>query len=130
MGQFYKLFRCSNAKSLFLVVNASLRWLNNVSGVYFVQVSLLLIGQQGLGHFFRYHPLLSIGWRIVQILRQHQRKTANTAPTVQYKQQANPLLSINNYTPLVISGNDKNKQLTLLSQWKLTLIPRYTLFAI
>ncbi len=38
---------------------------------------------------------------------------------VQYKHQANPLLSMNNYTPLVISRNDKNKQLTLLSQLKL-----------
>ncbi len=28
-------------------VNGSLRWLNNVVGVYLVQVSLLLIGQQG-----------------------------------------------------------------------------------
>jgi hypothetical protein len=35
---------------------------------------------------------------------------------VQNKQQANPLLSIHHYTPLVISKNDKNKQLTLLSQ--------------
>jgi hypothetical protein len=32
---------------------------------------------------------------------------------VQYKQQANPLLSMNKYTPLVISRNDKNKQLTI-----------------
>ncbi len=31
---------------------------------------------------------------------------------VQYKLQANPLLSMHNYTPLVISGNDKNMQLT------------------
>ncbi len=31
----------------------------------------------------------------------------------QYKQRANPLLSVNNlYTPLVINGNNKNKQLT------------------
>jgi hypothetical protein len=37
---------------------------------------------------------------------------------VQNKQQADPLLSMHNYTPLVISGNDK-KQLTLLSQCKL-----------
>ncbi len=29
---------------------------------------------------------------------------------VQYKQQANPLLSINNYTPLVISRNDKSQR--------------------
>jgi hypothetical protein len=41
---------------------------------------------------------------------------------VQYRQQANPLLSMNNYTPLVISGNDTNKQLTLLAA-------RNTLFA-
>jgi hypothetical protein len=37
--------------------------------MYLVHVSLLLIGQQGLGHFFRYRLLLPIGWRIVQILR-------------------------------------------------------------
>ncbi len=45
----------------------------------------------------------------------------NTAPLllVQYKQQANPLLSMHNYTSFMISGNDKNKQLTLLSQSKL-----------
>jgi hypothetical protein len=40
---------------------------------------------------------------------------------VQYKQQANQLLPMKNYTPLVISRNDKNKQLTLLSQSKLAL---------
>jgi hypothetical protein len=38
---------------------------------------------------------------------------------VQYKQKAKPILSMHNYTPLVISGYDKNKQLTLLSQRKL-----------
>jgi hypothetical protein len=45
-----------NAKSVFFTVNASLCWLNNVVGVYLVQVSLLLIGQQGLGHFFGIGP--------------------------------------------------------------------------
>ncbi len=65
----------------FLAVNASLRWLNDVIGVYLVRISLLLIGQQGLGDFFRYRPLFPIGWRIVQILRQRRRKTTNTAPT-------------------------------------------------
>jgi hypothetical protein len=29
-----------------------------VGGVYLILVSLLLIGQQPLGHFFRYRPLL------------------------------------------------------------------------
>jgi hypothetical protein len=47
-----------------------------------------------------------------------------------YKQQANPLLSKNNYTPLVISKNDENIQLTLLSQWKraLTAINKIIVF--
>jgi hypothetical protein len=48
-------------------------------GVYLVQVSQPLIGQQGLGDFFRFRPLFPIGWRIVQILRQCLRKTTNTA---------------------------------------------------
>jgi hypothetical protein len=40
-----------------------------------------IIGQQGLGDFFRYQPLFPIGWRIVQILRQRRRKTTITVPT-------------------------------------------------
>jgi hypothetical protein len=61
---------------------------------------MLLIGQQSLGDFFR------------------------------YRQQFNLLLSIkNNYSLLVISWNDKNKKLTLLSQRKLALTTRNTLFA-
>ncbi len=69
------------SKSVFLAVNGSLSWLNNVTGVYLFQVFSLLIGQQGLGHFFRSRPFVSIGWRIVQILRQCWRKTTNKAPT-------------------------------------------------
>ncbi len=38
---------------------------------------------------------------------------------VQYKHQANPLLSMNSYSPLVYRRNDKNEQLILLSQRKL-----------
>jgi len=49
------------AKSVFLAVDEELRWLNNVSILYLVQVSLILIGQQGLGHFFKYRHLLPIG---------------------------------------------------------------------
>jgi hypothetical protein len=44
-------------------------------------------------------------------------------------QQANPLLSMPNYTPPVISGNDKNQQLTLLDYRKLALTAIKTLFA-
>jgi hypothetical protein len=42
---------------------------------------------------------------------------------VQYKQQANPLLSVNNYTPLVISEKDKNKHLNKPANWKQGPIP-------
>jgi hypothetical protein len=75
--------------------------------------------------------LLPIGWSIVQILRQRRRKTTKTAPTTlsAIQQQANPLLSVNNYTPLVISRNDKNKQLTLC-QRKLALTELNKLFAL
>jgi hypothetical protein len=66
---------------MFLAINASLRWLNNVSGLYLVQVSLLLIGRQGLVDFFRYRLLVPIGWRIAQFLclrrRNHDQYSAN-----------------------------------------------------
>jgi hypothetical protein len=96
-----------------------LRWFNNASGVYLVQVSLLLIGQQDSGHFFRYRPLLPVGWKMyLQIILQQERKMVNTAPTTLSAIQAasQSILSMHNYTPLVISGNDKNKPLTLFSQ--------------
>jgi hypothetical protein len=106
--------------------------LNNVIGVYLVQLSLLLLGQQGLGHFSRYWPLLPLAGGLCKFYanaggkRQIQRKPL----LMQYKQQANPLLSMHYYTPFVISGNDKNKQLTLLSQRKLALTARKTHFAL
>ncbi len=121
-GQFLNFFGAQiihNAKTVFLVVNANFHWLINVSGVYLIQVSLLLIGQQGLGYFFMYRPLLSIGWRVAQILRQRPRKSTNTAPATLSAIQASSksTLSMNNYTPLVINiikptqtGNNLNKE--------------------
>ncbi len=52
-GQFLNLIRVAAQmtlylKNVYLAVNASLRCLNNVVGVYLIQVSWLLIGQQGL----------------------------------------------------------------------------------
>ncbi len=81
-GQILTFFRCSNDFIMrgFLAVNGRLCWLNNVTGVYLVQVSLILIGQQSLGHFFRYLRLSPID-EIVKILRQLRRKAINTAPT-------------------------------------------------
>ncbi len=78
----------------------------------------------GSGHFFRYRPLLPIGWRIVQILRQRRRKTTNTAPTTLTAIQASSqstLINAQLYFICQFSRNDKNKQLTLLSQCKLAL---------
>jgi hypothetical protein len=49
---------------------------------------------------------------------------------VQWAQQANPVLSMNNCTPLVISTNDKNKLLTLLGQYKLAFTAGNTFVAI
>ncbi len=78
-----------NAKSVFLAVNASLRWLNNFSGVYLVQIFLLLIGPQGpcfplAGVLCKFYANAG-GKRPIQ--RQHL--------LVQYKKQATPLLSVN-----------------------------------
>ncbi len=96
-------------------------WLNNVSGVYLIQDSFLTIVKQGLIDFCRYRFLLPIGWRSVPILRQRRRKTTNTAPTTLSATQASSQSPFINYTPLVISRSDKNKQLTLLSQRKLAI---------
>jgi hypothetical protein len=129
-----KFFWCSNdfiiQKVYFLAVNAGLCWLNNVTGVYLVQFSLLLIRQQSLGHSSSVGPGFPLAGGLckfyaiagLKLLIQRQPLLE------QYKQQANPLLSKHNYTPLVISGKDKNKRLTLSSQGKLALTGRKTLF--
>jgi hypothetical protein len=58
----------------------------------------------------------------MQIVRQHQRKITNTAPaTLSAIQAASQSTFINAQlysTILVISANDKNKQLTLMRQRK------------
>ncbi len=64
--------------TVFLVVNTSLRWLNNVSGVHLVQVSLIFVGQQGFRSLIKYRSLLPIGWRTMQIISQRLKKMTNT----------------------------------------------------
>jgi hypothetical protein len=118
-----------NAKSVFLTVNVSLCY---ASGMYLVRVSLLLIGPQGLGHFFRFWPYFPLAGGLYKLYANAGGKLQikHQSLLVQYKQQANPLLSMHNYTTLVISGNDKNKQLTLLSQCKLAFSERNMLMAL
>jgi hypothetical protein len=50
---------------------------------------------------------------------EEKRPIQRKSLVVTYKHHANPLLSVNNYTPLVVSRKDKNKQLKLLCQRKL-----------
>jgi hypothetical protein len=59
-----------------------------------------------------------------------QQPIQRQLPLIQYKQVANTLLSMNNYTPLVKSGYDETMQLTFLSQHKLALTARNTVFAL
>jgi hypothetical protein len=99
---------------MFLTVNASLRWLNNVTGVYLVQVSLLLIGQQGLGHFFRILVLAS-HWledcaNFTPTPKENDQYSANYSCAIQATSQSafTNVQYIYNYTPPVISRNDKN----------------------
>ncbi len=112
-------------------VNVGLIMLSACTGRYLVHVFLFLIGRQVLGHFFRYKPLLPIGWRIVQISRHHRKKTTNAAPTTYsaIQQQANPLYQYTTILHLFINRNAKNKQLTLLHCqvcWKLEKLPANT----
>jgi hypothetical protein len=82
----FKFFRCLNdlitQKVYFLrLIRVCLGLIMLAMRRYLFKVSLLFIGQHGLGHFFRYRPFVPIGWRIVQILRQRRRKTTSAAPT-------------------------------------------------
>jgi hypothetical protein len=77
------------------VVNAILRWINNVVGVYLVQVSLLLIGQQGMAHLFRYRPLLPFGWKIEQILMPTPEENNQYSATLSAVQAASQFTFIN-----------------------------------
>jgi hypothetical protein len=109
-----------------------LRWLNNVVGVFLVQVSLLLIGQQGLVNFFSgIGPCFPLAGGLCKLYANSGGKQPlqRQLLLVQCKHHANPLLSMNNNTPLVISRNDKNTQLTL-SQRKLALTAINKLFAL
>ncbi len=96
-------------------------WLNNVSGVYLVQVScFLLVSRVGdifsgngpshwLEDYANFTPLPDTN------------TGSTTLSAILYKHQANPLLSMSNYIPLVINRNDSNKQLSLSKQRKLAL---------
>jgi hypothetical protein len=73
------------------MVNASLRWLNNVSGVCLVQVFFLPIGQQGFGTFLQIGPcfLLAGGLCKLYVNAGGKQPMQRQLLLVQYKQLAN-----------------------------------------
>jgi hypothetical protein len=69
-----------------------------------------------LGHFFSHRLFLSIGWKILQPVRQREREMTNDPHLVGTgSKQINFYLAFN-YTPLLDSDNWQNKPLTLSSQ--------------
>jgi hypothetical protein len=106
-----------NAISVFIVVNASLAWLNTV---------VLACTKSRFPCFL----LVSRVWDISSCIRSCFPLAVGLCKFYA-NAEANPLLSIlHNYYLLLISRNDKNKQLTLLGQRKLALTERNTMFAI
>ncbi len=82
---------------------------------------MLLIGQQELGHFLCIDPCFPLARGMCKFYANAggKRPIQRQPLLVHYKHQANLLLLMLNYILLVICRNDKNKQLTFLSQCKL-----------
>ncbi len=80
------------------MVTASVQWLKNVSDVYLVQVFVASYWSAGFGTFLQVSALASHWLEVVLILRQRrpggERPTERQPLLVQYKHQANPLLSM------------------------------------
>jgi hypothetical protein len=66
----------------------------------------------GFGKFLQVLAFASHWLEDYANLRQRRRKTTNTLSAIQAASQS--ILLTHNYTPLVISRNDKNKQLTII----------------
>jgi hypothetical protein len=97
--------------------------------VYFVQVSLFLIGQQDMGNSSAPLALHSLEYCANFTSTHEERNYA--APTTLFAAQAtsqSTFISTQFYS--IFNRNDKNKQPTLLSQRELALTARNTLFAI
>jgi hypothetical protein len=111
MGPFFKF----NAKSVFLVVNAILRWLYNVTGMYLARFPYFLLVSRVWDISSGIVPFFPLAGGLCKFYANNggKRPKQRQPLLVLYWQPINPLLSMNNYTPLVISGNDKNKQLTI-----------------
>jgi hypothetical protein len=121
-----------NSKSVFLAVHASLRWLNNVSACTWSRFPCFFLFSRFSDFSPGIDPCFPLAGGLCKLYANAGRKLQikRQLLLVQYKHQANLLLSVHKCAPFVISGNDKNKQLTLLSQRKLALTTINTLLAL
>jgi hypothetical protein len=114
------------------MVNVSLLWLNTVRLAAVLSPGFLAsYWSAGFGTFLHVSALAS-HWledyaNIMPTLEENDQYMQRQPLLVQYKQQANPLLLMHNYTPLLISRNFKNKQITFLKLRKLAFTERNTL---
>jgi hypothetical protein len=90
-----------------------LRWFNNVIGVYLIQVSLLLIGQQDLGISSGIGPCIPLAGGLCKFYANAGGKLPiKIQPLLVQQTASQSTFTMNNYAPLLISRNDKNEQLT------------------
>jgi hypothetical protein len=92
---------------IFLAVYANPTLLDYVIGANLVKFFLLLIGQGS-------RPLLHIGWGYLQILRRLILSLTNPGclGLVRHQQKSDQILSLDNYTPHVISYDCKKGRQT------------------
>jgi hypothetical protein len=113
-----------NAKSVFLAVHASVLSLNNVSGMYcaksmfpcfllvsrvwdiYIHINYIYIQILTLAS----HWLDDCAWKFTPMLEENGQYSAKHS-WCNTSNKAIPLSAMNNYTPLVISRNEKNNVL-------------------
>jgi hypothetical protein len=97
--------------------------------VYFVQVSLFLIGQQVMGNASAALALHSLEF-CANFTSTHEERNYAAPTTLIAAQAASQSTFISSQSNSIFNRNDKNKQPTLLCQRELALTARNTLFAI
>jgi hypothetical protein len=107
----FKLCRCSNA-FITQKVHFSRLMRVYVGLIMLVQVSFASYWSAGFGTFLQVSAVVS-HWLEDTTNVGGKRPIQRQPLFVQCKKQDNLLLSMHNYTPLVISRNDQNNQLTL-----------------
>ncbi len=86
-------------------------WVGNVRDVFLVQVSLILFVRRLWDISLGIGPCFALAGGLCKFYANNggKRPIQRQPLLVRYKQQANPLLLMTNYTPLVTSWNDISK---------------------